>query len=197
MRALKSRRGSRLCLALKHFLLRIGSLSTTTATATKTSRKKGSCAASNFIALILSHLIRQMLAIFFLEMNSKRLYRSSGKEEESRCIVFTSSTKCEGRHFHVVVVQWRQRNVQKSVMHVQSCRFANLNLLLLCRSRWRRCRHCLSSLLNGRVQLRYKLCNCGEEGGTKEPLRSGTYQFHNSLEEVTVRVPDRYAWNGR
>ena len=27
--------------------------------------------------------------------------------------------------FHVVVVQWRQRNVQKSVMHVQSCCFAH------------------------------------------------------------------------
>ena len=29
----------------------------------------------------------------------------------------------------VVVVQWWQRNVQKSVMHVQSCCFVNLNLL--------------------------------------------------------------------
>ena len=28
-------------------------------------------------------------------------------------------------HFHVVVVQWRQRNLQKSVMHVQNCCFAN------------------------------------------------------------------------
>ena len=31
----------------------------------------------------------------------------------------------EIRHFHVVVVQWRQRNVQKTVLHVQSCNFAN------------------------------------------------------------------------
>ena len=31
------------------------------------------------------------------------------------------------RHFHVVVVQWRQRNEQKSVMHEQSCCFT-LNL---------------------------------------------------------------------
>ena len=31
------------------------------------------------------------------------------------------STKCEIRQFHVVVVQRRQRNVQKSVMHVQRC----------------------------------------------------------------------------
>ena len=32
-------------------------------------------------------------------------------------------------------------------MHVQSCCFANLNLLLFCRSRCRRYRRCLSSLL--------------------------------------------------
>ena len=40
---------------------------------------------------------------------------------------FTSSTKRENRKFHVVVVQRRQRNVQKSVLHVPSCCFANLN----------------------------------------------------------------------
>ena len=37
---------------------------------------------------------------------------------------FTSLTKREIRHFHVVVMRWRQRNVQKRVMHVQSCFFA-------------------------------------------------------------------------
>ena len=51
-------------------------------------------------------------------------------------------------YFHVVVVQRRLRNVQKSVMHVQSCFFANLNLVLFCRSRCRRRRRCLSSLLS-------------------------------------------------
>ena len=40
--------------------------------------------------------------------------------------------------FHVVVEQRRQKNVQKSVMHVQSWFFACLNLLLFCRSRCRR-----------------------------------------------------------
>ena len=60
----------------------------------------------------------------FLELNSKRLYQSSGKEKESRCLVFTSSTKRKIRLFHVLVVQRRQRNVQKSVMHVQSCCFS-------------------------------------------------------------------------
>ena len=53
---------------------------------------------------------------------------------------FTSAKKREIRHFHVVVVQRQQRNVQKSVMHLQSCWFANL-LLLFCRSRCR-CRRC-------------------------------------------------------
>ena len=32
---------------------------------------------------------------FFLELNSKILYQSSGKEKETRCLVFTSSTKCD------------------------------------------------------------------------------------------------------
>ena len=36
----------------------------------------------------------------------------------SRSLVFTSFTKRKIRHFNVVVVHWRQRNVQTSVMHV-------------------------------------------------------------------------------
>ena len=80
----------------------------------------------------------------FLKFNSKGLYQSSGKENENCCFVFPSSTKREIRRFHVVVVQRRQRNVQKRVMRVQSCYFANLNLLVYCCSR---CRRCLSSLI--------------------------------------------------
>ena len=90
-----------------------------TATATKRSLKKWIRAASNFIALIPSRLIRQMLANF-LELNSKGLYQSSGKEKENCCFVFPSSTKREIWYFHVVVVERRLRNVQKGVMHVQS-----------------------------------------------------------------------------
>ena len=53
----------------------------------------------------------------FLEFNSKGLYQSSGKEKEICCLVFRpSSSKREFRHFHVVVVQRWQRNVQKSVI---------------------------------------------------------------------------------
>ena len=54
-----------------------------------------------------------MLAIF-QELNSKGLYLSSQKQKEYRCFVFTSSIKSEIRElFHVVVEQWRQRNIQK------------------------------------------------------------------------------------
>ena len=70
-------------------------------------------AALNFMTLILSRLIRQMLVNFF-GVDSKGLYQCSGKEKESCCIVFPSSTKREIGHFHVVVVQRRQRNVQKA-----------------------------------------------------------------------------------
>ena len=84
----------------------------------------------------------------FLELNFKGLYQSSRKEKESCCLVFLSSTKSEIRHFHVVVVmQWQLRNVQKSIMQVQSCCFAILTLLLFCCSRYCCCRCCLSSLV--------------------------------------------------
>ena len=64
-----------------------------------------------------------------MELNSKGLYQSSRNEKESCCLVWPSSTKREIMQFHVVVVQRRLRNVQKSVMHVQSCCFAYLNFL--------------------------------------------------------------------
>ena len=71
----------------------------------------------------LSHLFHLVQFVkcwqFFLELNFKRLYWRC-------CLVFTFSTKREINYFHVVVVQWRQRNVQKNVMHVQSCCFASL-----------------------------------------------------------------------
>ena len=38
-----------------------------------------------------------------------------------RCMLLTSSIKREVMHFHVVVVHRRQRNIQKSVLQVQSC----------------------------------------------------------------------------
>ena len=84
-----------------------------------------------------------------LELNSKGLYQSSGKEKQNCYFLFPSSTKREIRHLHAVVLQRRLRNVQKSVIKVQSYCFANLNQLLICRSRCRRRRRCLSSLFAG------------------------------------------------
>ena len=46
------------------------------------------------------------------------------KGKEFRRYWFTSSIKHETRYFHVVVVQKRQWNVQKSVTHLPSCCFA-------------------------------------------------------------------------
>ena len=63
--------------------------------------------------------------------------------------MFTSQTKREIRRFHVIVVQRRQRNVQKIVLQVQSSCFANLIQLLFCRSHCHRHlrRGCLTSVL--------------------------------------------------
>ena len=72
----------------------------------------------------------------FLELNSKGLFLSL-EEQNENILQFTFYIKGEIRQSHVVVVQWQQRNVQNSVMHVHSCCFANLNLTLFCRI------HCL------------------------------------------------------
>ena len=121
----------------------------TTATVTKTSLKKWICATSKPALSRLFHLVSFVNCWqIFLELNANGLHQSSRKEKwESCCLLFPSSTKREIRQFHVVVVQRRQRNVQKNVMHVQNCCFACLNLLLFCRSRSpRRRRRCVNSL---------------------------------------------------
>ena len=81
----------------------------------------------------------------FSELNSKRLYQSSGKEKESSCLVFTFSTKHEIRNFPATAKKCTKKR------DVQSCCFANLNLLLFCRSHCRHRRRCISSLKNERI----------------------------------------------
>ena len=72
-----------------------------------------------------------MLAAF-LGLNPKESYLSLEKERENFCLVFLYSIKwaSEIRTFLVTVVQRWLRNVQKSVMHVQSCCLLNLTLSL-------------------------------------------------------------------
>ena len=105
---------------------------------------------SNFIDFIPFHLICQILATLFQVLNPKGQDLSLQKGKENFHVVFTCSIKWarEIRKFHVAVGRRRLGNVQKSVMHAQSCCFANLNLLLFCRSRCRRHRRCLSSILS-------------------------------------------------
>ena len=93
------------------------------------------------MALIPSRLIRQMLAKG-LDLNSKGLYQSSGKEKESCCLVFPFSTKREIKQFQCCSRATEAEKCTKSVLHVQSCWFTYLNLLLFCRSRCRRRRRC-------------------------------------------------------
>ena len=65
-------------------------------TSHETSVKKSFRAALNLIALIPSNKIRQML-VNFLDLNSKELYQSSGKEKEGRRFEFTSSSCNDGK----------------------------------------------------------------------------------------------------
>ena len=71
------------------------------------------------------------------KLNFKGPYSSSEREIKFHRCLITSSIKREIRHFHVVVVQKRKRNVQKSVMHMRSLSFANWTYCFFGRSRCR------------------------------------------------------------
>ena len=103
---------------------------------------KSKFALFKLVGLIQSHFICQMLAKFS-GRNPKGQYLTLEKEKETFCVVFTYSVELA----RVTVVQQQLKNVQKSVMNVQSCCFAKINLLLFCRSLCRRRRSCPSSLL--------------------------------------------------
>ena len=94
------------------------------------------------------HLICQVLANFS-RVESERTVFKLRKRKEIFCVVFTYSIRQarEISKFQVAVVQRWQRNVQKSMMHVESCCFVNINLLLFNGSRCRRRRRCLNSPL--------------------------------------------------
>ena len=68
----------------------------------------------------------------FSGLNPKRPYLSL--EKENFCVVLKYSIKRESeiRKFQVAIVQQQLGNVQKGVMHAQSCSFAKVNLLLSC-----------------------------------------------------------------
>ena len=96
-----------------------------------TSLKKWICVLVVFIAIIPTYFIKCTRTL--MNLNSKGPYSSSESEIKFRLCLFTFSIKHEIRHFHVVVVQKRQRNVQKSVLYV-----CLSNLLFFRRFRCRR-----------------------------------------------------------
>ena len=87
------------------------------------------------------------LSSTFVELSSKSLFLSLDKEK--RCLVLTFSMKCEIRNFHVVVCHDRKEMYQKIKLdgHAKLL-FCYSNLIAFFRSRCRRRRRCLSSLLN-------------------------------------------------
>ena len=68
-----------------------------------------------------------------LGLYPKGPYLSLEKEKENFCVVFTYSIKRarEIRYFHVVVGSDGKELYKKNVARMQSCCFANLNLLFL------------------------------------------------------------------
>ena len=109
----------------------------TTTTVAKTFPKKCIQTVSKFIALIPSHYCQLMLMSLPGVEFSRTVSNFRKRILENRCLAFMFSTKRKIRQFYVVVILWQQINVQKSVIQVQSCCFANLLF----------CRCCLSSLL--------------------------------------------------
>ena len=98
-------------------------LASTTATAVKTSLLKW-IPVFQTLSRLFQFAVNGKCRQISLELISWGPHSSLEREKEIRRPLFMSSIKLAIRHFHVVVVQGRWRNVQKSVMHVQSCCFA-------------------------------------------------------------------------
>ena len=56
-----------------------------------------------------------------LELKSKEQYSSSKREKDIRRRLFTFLMKREIEQVHVVIVQWRQKSLPKSVLRLQIC----------------------------------------------------------------------------
>ena len=80
-----------------------------------------------------------------MELNSWGPQSCLERERKIHHRLFISSIRCEIKHCHImiIVMQWQQRNVRNSVMHLQSCCFVSH----FCHSCCRCCCHCWSSLM--------------------------------------------------
>ena len=91
-------------------------------------------------------------------------------------------------------MQRQLTNVQKSIMHVQSCCFANLNPLLSCHTLCRHRHHCLSTLLapiSKARDCRYNKTpfNTDTEGGTESVLLNGVSVNRESSHFESLLIP--------
>ena len=127
----------------------------------------------------------------FLGLNPKEPYLSLENEKENFCVVLTYFVKRvrEIWKFHVAVVQQRLRNVQKSVVHVHSCCFADINLLLFSRSLCRRLCRCVACMfffipikVPGELDPLsfYKLCVHMHVSKTKFERKSSLEYYHRT-----------------
>ena len=104
-----------------------------TAISTKTSLKTNSSRCLKLYRAYSISFNSSNVGNFFCSWILKNCIKSSGKEKDSCCLMFLPAIKRQIGYSHVVVVRRRLRNVQKSVMLVQSCCLANLDLLHFCR----------------------------------------------------------------
>ena len=134
---------------------------------------------------------------FFFEVEFYRTVLKFRKKKRKLLSCVHVSTKRKNRKFRVVVMQWRQRTVQKCVMDVQSYCNVHPNLLLFGRSC---CRHrcsCLSSLILW-IKLRYTrgsfqyVANCSlktnlatPSGQSKTKRRNFNVGVHETLNFVS------------
>ena len=125
-----------------------GSLRSDNATATRTSLKKWICVLLVFTAIIPTTYFVECTRRTLLKLKFKWPYSSSEREIKFRRCLLTSPFKREIRHFHVEVVQKQERNVQKNVMHVQSCCLLIKPFVFFSRSRCRPRRWILKSLIS-------------------------------------------------
>ena len=102
-------------------------------------------------------LLKKWIANSFWAKFLRTIFKVRKRRKISRRL-FTSSIKREIRHVPVLVEQGRQKNVQKSTMHLQSSVFFSLfNLLLFWRSRCRR-RRGVPNLPIATLETRGNLC---------------------------------------
>ena len=107
-----------------HFTLSLGSFSIDDGDSTKNVTFKMNLCFFKLCRVYSNWLKMSNVGKFPWSWNLGEPHSSLERERKICHRLFTSSITHAIRHFHVVVMQWQQRNVQKSMIHVQICSFA-------------------------------------------------------------------------